>query len=91
MRYRWPFFVCLLCAVPGYGQALNWVELFTQLSSPDRSVSDPARARSFDELIPRLETESKSSLDKDLAGIAEAFKYSEPIRLQASGLLTGLA
>lgn len=93
MRNQWlsVFFACLSGAMPTHGQTLNWVDLFVQLSSPDRTVSEPARARSFDELIPRLETESKSSLDKDLAGIAQAFKYNDSIRLQASGLLTGLA
>src|SRR2546427_7558304 len=74
-----------------FGQVADWRELFRELVSADRAVSDAARERSFKTLIPKLEAADAKALDKDIAAILDAFKDEQPIRLQASGLLAGLA
>jgi hypothetical protein len=83
---------CLLAEVAARAEATDWHGLFRDLISTDPQISNPARELSFKTLIPALETEDHSSLDQDLRKIIEVFQdNNEMIRLQASGLLAGLA
>jgi hypothetical protein len=84
-------FAGILFAGTAAGQIADWKTLFTQLSDPDPAVNGAARKKSFEELIPRLESEDRASLAKDLTDISSAFTAAQPIRMQASGLLAGLA
>jgi len=73
-------------------QATDWLELFRQLVNREPSIQDAARERAFRVLIPKLQTEGRAELAMDVAAIAAAFRdANEEIRLQASGLLGGLA
>src|SRR5207237_1669868 len=84
--------IIFLCAAETmFGQSADWLSLFRELVSPDPSVSKAARLRSFNELIPALETKEPKALEPDIKAILRAFDEEEPIRLQASGLLAGLA
>jgi HEAT repeat protein len=83
--------VSVVFGTVAFGQSADWLALFRELVSPDPAVSDAARARSFNTLIPKLEAADPTSLDEDITAILEAFSDEEPIRLQASGLLTVLA
>jgi HEAT repeat protein len=54
-------------------------------------VSDAARRRAFDSLLPALTRADPKSVAEDLKVILEAFKRDDPIRFQASALLAGLS
>lgn len=73
------------------GQITDWRALFRDAASPDPALVNTARERAFNTLIPKLEAADPKSLDKDIAAILEAFSEEEPIRVQASALLYGLA
>ena len=85
-------FLAFLCLIPGV-QAEQWDTLFQNLVSADPSVSEAARARAFNTVIPQLLSEDAATLSKDVIGIVTQFKGSsdDPIRLQASGLLATVA
>ena len=72
-------------------QTTDWPALFTALTSTDEVISGAAREKSFSTILPRLEIETPAELDLDIQAILPAFQRTENIRLQASGLLTGLA
>ena len=72
-------------------QTTDWPALFTALTSTDEVSSGAAREKSFSTILPRLEIETPAELDLDIQAILPAFQRTENIRLQASGLLTGLA
>lgn len=83
---------CCLFALAASSQSADWHDLFRDLISTDTKVSEAARVLAFNTLLPTLETEDAKALDKDLASIVIAFHdENEAIRLQASGLLAGLA
>jgi hypothetical protein len=83
--------LALFAEVAGWSQIADWVTIFREMSSTDPAVSAAARKVSFDNLIPVLEAENRTAMDKDIAGISAAFREPELIRMQASGLLAGLA
>lgn len=83
---------CCFVQVAALSQSADWHGLFRDLISTDTKISEAARSLAFNTLLPALESEDAKALDKDLASIVETFHdENEAIRLQASGLLAGLA
>ncbi len=82
---------CVVAVSSALGQSCDWKALFADLTSDDAAVSERARKKAFGEVIPRIESEDASSLDRDLVEIIKMFREGPAVRLQASGLLAALA
>jgi HEAT repeat protein len=87
-----PLILVGLVSVTAYGQSTDWIGLFHDLASPDRAISDAARKRSFETLLPGLQREGLDELRADLVAIAPAFKdKNEQVRLSASAIFATLS
>ena len=68
--------LALFVEVAGWSQIADWVTIFREMARTDPAVSAAARKVSFENLIPLLEAENRTAMDKDIAGISAAFRES---------------